>query len=198
MVVKYLKYFLVLGVLATGLAGLAAGLAGVDAPASGYVTLDANGEPFKNAFNAAEGKVRVVAYVAPTCGGCLRGAKLLQDDVLGSVRDDRVEVLVVWVPKNGARERHVDRVIKLVTDDRATHYWDEHGYVVDALDERLGLTGRACAGAFLVYGPDVRWTGDAPPDPAYWSDAHSREFEQHGPDFDPEVLEREVRALLDK
>ena len=190
MVTKYLVILVVLG-------GLATGLAWVDAPASRYVTLDADGEPLKTAFNAADGKVRVVAYVAPTCGGCLRGAKLLQDDVLGSVRDDRVEVLVVWVPKNGARERHVDRVIKLVSDDRATHYWDEHGYVVSALDEQLGLTGRACAGGFLVYGPDVKWTDDAPPDPAYWSDVHSREFRQHGPHFDPEVLERELRALLD-
>ncbi len=187
------KYLVVFAVLATGFAG-------IDAPASlyapRYVTLDANGELFRDAFNSAEGKVRVVAYVAPTCGGCLRGAKLLQDDVLGSVRDDRIEVLVVWVPKNGARERHVDPVIKLVTDDRATHYWDEHGYVTSALDEQLGLTGRACAGAFLVYGPDAQWIDDAPPDPAYWSDAHSREFRQHGPHFDPEILAREVRALL--
>ncbi len=87
-------------------------------------------------------------------------------------------------------------MIKLVTDDRATHYWDEHGYVVGALDEQLGLTGRACAGAFLVYGPEAQWTDDAPPDPAYWSDVHSREFRQHGPHFDSEILAREVRALL--
>ena len=191
------KYLVVLAVLATGFAG-------VDPPTaryasrhvSRYVTLDANGELFRDAFNSAEGKVRIVAYVAPTCGGCLRGAKLLQEDVLASVRDDRIEVMVVWVQKNGARERHVDPVIKLVTDDRATHYWDKHGYVVDALDEQLGLTGRACAGAFLVYGPDAQWTDDAPPDPVYWSDAHSREFRQHGPHFDSEILAREVRALL--
>ncbi len=192
------KYLVVLAVLATGFAGVDAP-ASLDASryASGYVTIDANGEVLRDAFNAAEGKVRVVAYVAPTCGGCLMGAKLLQNDVLESGRDQRVEVLVVWVPRNGARERHVDPVLKLVTDDRATHYWDEHGYVVGALDGRLGLTGRACAGAFLIYGPDARWTDDSPPDPAYWSDAHSREFEQHGPDFHPEVLERELRALLD-
>ncbi len=82
------KYLVVLGVLATDLAE-------IDAPQSRYVTLDANGELFRDAFNSAEGKVRIVAYVAPTCGGCLRGAKLLQDEVLGSVRDDRIEVLVV-------------------------------------------------------------------------------------------------------
>lgn len=181
---------LVLGVV------LAVGLPRVEAPPSRYLTLDASGELLRTAFNEAEGKVRIVAYVAPTCGGCLRGAMLLQDEVLASVPDDRVEVLVVWVPKNGAHERHVDPVIKLVTDDRATHYWDEHGYVVGTLDEQLGLTGRACAGAFLVYGPDVRWTEDAPPDPAYWSDAHSREFRQHGPHFDPDTLARELRALL--
>ena len=142
------KYVLGLGVLAVGLtASLATGPAGVDTPASDYVLIGDDGEPFTDAFNAAEGKIRVVAYVAPTCGGCLRGANRLQDDVLDLIRDDRVEVLVVWVPKNSARRRHVDRVTRLVTDDRATHYWDDHGYVVGALDERLGLTGRACAGA---------------------------------------------------
>ena len=138
------KYLVVLAVLATGFAG-------INAPAaqyvSRYVTLDANGELFRDAFNSAEGKVRIVAYVAPTCGGCLRGAKLLQEDVLASVRDDRIEVMVVWVQKNGARERHVDPVIKLVTDDRATHYWDKHGYVVDALDESPRCHRVPCSGS---------------------------------------------------
>ena len=180
-------------------------LAGVtdwnDAPsaastAAPYTNLDAGGEPLKTAFNDAVGKIRVVAYVAPTCGGCLRGAKLLQEEVLDRVGDDDLSVLVVWVPKNAARERNVDRVTELVTDDRSQQFWDGHGFVVEALDARLGLVGRECAGAFLVYGPEAVWTGSAAPEPAYWSDAHDRDFEQHGPRFNPDTLRDEIQRLL--
>lgn len=102
----------------------------------------------------------------------------------------------MWVEKNGARERHVNRVTRLVTDARATHFWDEHGAVVRALDALLGIPGRACAGAFLVYPPDVRWDGALPPEPAYWADAHAREFEDHGPAFNADRFREAVQASL--
>lgn len=178
-------------------------LAAVDRPAASdpasaaeYVTLDREARPLRDAFDAAAGRVRIIAYVAPTCGGCLRGADRLQKDVLDEIDDPDVSVFVVWVKKNGARERHVDRVTRLVTDSRATHYWDAYGAFLRAIDERLGLEERACAGAFLVYGPEASWKDTGPPEPVYWSDAHAREFRRHGPEFDPARLTEEVLRLL--
>ena len=40
-----------------------------------FVVLDGNLSDFKSDFNADNGKLRLVMYVSPTCGGCLLGAK---------------------------------------------------------------------------------------------------------------------------
>ena len=150
---------LTIAVIAT--VGLLAGVTDwTDAPsaastAAPYTNLDAEGEPLKTAFNDAVGKIRVVAYVAPTCGGCLKGAKLLQEEVLDRVASDDLSVLVVWVPKNSARERNVDKVTELVTDERAQQFWDVHA-------ERLHV--RIVAAAMITaLAPSVRKVIGSPP-----------------------------------
>lgn len=160
-----------------------------------YATLDRDAEPLKTEFNAARGKVRLVMYVSPTCGGCLRGAKQVQQDVLATTDSDHLEAYVVWGPKNGARERNVHRVTGLVADERATQYWDEFGVVARAYDEMFALAG-PCAGIFMLYGPDAEWEGAGPPKPAYLEDAHAREFDRPHPQLDAERLADRVRALL--
>lgn len=165
-------------------------------PSPDYAVLDGGAEPFRSAFNADVGKVRLVMYVAPTCGGCLRGADRTQKDVLVEIEDENLTAYVVWVKKNGARERHVDRVLRLVTDDRATHYWDEGNVMLRAYDELLDIGGSPCAGAFLLYGPDARWEGELPPAPEYWQDAHPELHRSDADVFDGEGLAQETRALL--
>jgi hypothetical protein len=51
--------------------------------------------------------------------------------VLAKVDDPDLAAYVAWVPKNGAREKHVDRVTRLVTDPRASQYWDEFQAVME-------------------------------------------------------------------
>lgn len=161
-----------------------------------FARLDRDGQPFRDAFNVGVGKIRIVAYVAPTCGGCLRGVDQLQEALLDQINAPDLELHVVWVMKNGARERHVARVTRLAPDPRATHYWDAERFVLRALDSRLGLEGRACAGAFLLYDRSATWDAVTPPEPVYWSDAHAREFDQDGPQFDARRFAREVSTLL--
>lgn len=175
----------------------AAALAAAPFSASEYVTLDDEAQPLRERFNAAAGKVRIVAYVAPTCGGCLRGVDEMQEEVLERIDSSDLEVFVVWVRKNGARERHVGRVTRLADDPRATHYWDEQRAVLKPMEDLLELGDRACAGAFLLYDRGTQWNDATPPAPVYWSDAHSREFSRHGPEFDPDRFHAEVRDLLD-
>ncbi len=109
--------------------------------------------------------------------------------------DPNLAAYVVWVPRNGARERHVPRVTRLVTDPRATQYWDAYETVVDPFDEMLALTG-PCAGIFMVYGPDVRWEEADPPEPDYYEDAHARQYRRSGPQFDAKRFAHRVRAAL--
>ncbi len=62
-----------------------------------YVALDGSAQPLKRAFNADVGKVRLLRYVSPTCGECLRAGRerervvhergVLPDDPRGSLGD---------------------------------------------------------------------------------------------------------------
>ena len=92
--------------------------------AGNFTVLDSSLGDFKSAFNADSGKLRLVMYVSPTCGGCLLGAQRTQKKVLATIDSRELAAYVIWAPKNGGREKHVDRVLDLVTDARATQYWD--------------------------------------------------------------------------
>ena len=167
--------------------------------ASEFTVLDRDLSDFKSAFNADAGKLRLVMYVSPTCGGCLRGAKQAQENVLATIDSPELAAYVVWAPKNGGRERHVDRVLHLVTDARATQYWDGSGAAVDAYDAMFGIEGRPCAGVFMLYPADSVWDGNSPPTPEYFEDAHAREFTRTaGPQFDGTRLAEQARQLLDE
>lgn len=162
-----------------------------------FTVLDQSALELKSAFNADQGKVRLVMYVAPTCGGCLRGAKLSQKNLLAVIDDPNLSAFVIWAPRNGAREGNVGKVLDLVTDERAYQYWDETGTVASQFDDMFEIAGRPCAGVFMLYEPDVVWEGDEIPVPAYFEDAHAREFEQKaGLQFDAERLAEHTRDLL--
>lgn len=166
------------------------------APANEYTVLDTEARPFVTAFDAAEDKVRLVMYVSPTCGGCLLGAREVQKDVLEKVDSDRIEAFVVWGPKNGAREEHVDRVTELVTDPRARQYWDEHAAVAAPYDELFDLAG-PCAGVFALYAPGTTWSAKTPPRPVIWQDAHAdQRGREDNPPLDAEEMVERVLALL--
>lgn len=165
------------------------------AAAGDYTMLDRAAEPLKTQFNRDRGKVRLVMYVSPTCGGCLRGAKQVQEDVLARIGSERLAAYVVWAPKNGAREGHVERVTDLVTDPRATQYWDDFGAVTRAYDDMFALAG-PCAGVFMLYGTGAEWDGAVPPRPGYLEDAHAREFDRPYPQLDAGRLADSVRAII--
>ena len=185
--------------LLAGLVALAVAITGF-APETGqqsFTTLDGEAQPFRSEFNADVGKVRLVMYVSPTCGGCLRGADQSQKHILDQIDSDDLRVYVVWAPRNGGREEHVERVTSLVTDKRARQYWDEYNSVAGPLDEMLALTG-PCAGTFMLYDRNVRWESGAPPEALYWEDAHARELNRDGaPQFDAKSFAVRVREMLE-
>ena len=167
--------------------------------ASNFTVLDSNLGDFKSAFNADTGKLRLVMYVSPTCGGCLLGAQQMQKDVLATIDGSELAAYVIWAPKNGGREKHVDRVLDLVTDTRATQYWDGNAAAVDAYDAMFRIEGRPCAGVFMLYGANTVWDGNSPPVPEYFEDAHAREFTRTaGPQFDGSRLATQARQMLDE
>lgn len=114
---------------------------------------------------------------------------------MNKIDADDLAAYVVWVPRNGAREKHVERVVGLVADPRATQYWDARGAVIDPYDRMLELTG-PCAGIFAVFGPDATWDGDGPPRPDYVEDAHAKQFDRPWPQFDAKRFADKIRGML--
>ncbi len=162
-----------------------------------FVVLDGNLSDFKSDFNADNGKLRLVMYVSPTCGGCLLGAKETQKSVLATIDSPELAAYVIWAPKNGGRESHVDRVLNLVTDTRASQYWDGEGSAVAAYDAMFGIEGRPCAGVFMLYPADAVWDDKSPPMPNYYVDAHAREFSRTaGQQYDGSRLAERAREML--
>jgi hypothetical protein len=177
-------------------AGLLAALRTGHTGKEGYVRLDGAAQPLKSAFNADVGKVRLLIYVSPTCGGCLRGAKQTQERVLAANANPNLRIYVVWAPKNGGREQDVGPVTRLVTDPRAAQYWDAYRVVTAGYDSMLALTG-PCAGIFALYGPTARRTGSAPPRPDYLEDARAGEFHRPHPQFDAGRVAEKTREMLE-
>ena len=168
-----------------------------EASGASFVTLDELAEPLRSVFNADAGKVRLLLYVSPVCGGCLRAAQQIQQQLLEKTDDPNLAVYVMWAPKEGARARHVEPAARLVTDERAEIYWDQYSAVADPVDERMQLTG-PCAGILMLYGPDAEWTAVEPPEPVYTEDAHAREFGRKGPHFNARRFSSIVMEALER
>lgn len=184
----FLAILLIMGMVVLGAAMIAP-------PSTEVRVLDAKAEPLRSTFDADRGKVRAILYVSPTCGGCLRQADEIQKEVLAAIDDPDLAVYVVWAPRNGAQEEHVERVAGLVDDPRATQYWDGHGAVADPVDAMLELTG-PCAGIAMLYGPAATWSAAGPPEPELWEDAHDFEFQRAAEQFDAERFTGRIRKML--
>ena len=86
-------------------------------------------------------------------------------------------------------------MLDLVTDERATQYWDTEAAVIGPYTEMLKLTG-PCAGVFLVFGPEATWGDSGPPEPDHVEDAHADQYDRLWPQFDADRLAQKVGELL--
>ncbi len=105
---------------------------------------------------------------------CRQGASAIQTSVLDEIDDPSLRAYVVWVPilpddnEPAARES-----CGLVTDARATHFWDELRVLLDTFAFVLGLPKDWPAwDIYMGYAPGIRWSevqeGDGPPQPTFW------------------------------
>ena len=173
---------------------LASGVMAQDLP---VVRLEDGAEQLRVRFNADAAKVRIITLLSPTCGDCLRGARDLQRDVMDLTLDHELASYVIWVPLEGARERHARRATRLVHDERATHYWDDADALTLDFARVLDIDGDAWD-VYLVYGPDATWEeGSLAPDPDYWQHQLFR-LRKDAPRFDTDRLREEVQSRLDQ
>ncbi len=136
-----------------------------DAP---YEVIGDDLQDLKNAFNANEGRVRLLFLSGPTCGICLRGMADLNDEFLAERQnDDRLVTFVVHVPTMGAKERHVIETIPLLQGPRIHHYWEDSGIIGQHFSETMDVSMYVWD-FWAIYGPDARWDGTLPPKPSYY------------------------------
>lgn len=153
--------------LAAAMAALALAGCALSGPQRPYQSIGDEAATLRAAFNTDADKTRILLLVSPTCGTCLNGATIIQDDVMAQQAGQRLRGYVVWVPKLGAQSEHVPEATRTVTDTRATHYWDSSGYTLRAFRQPLGLDADAWD-VYLLYRPGVRWEQPAPPAPDFW------------------------------
>ena len=161
-------------------------IAGVKLPAVG-----ASLDELRDRFNADTDKLRFVALLSPTCGGCLTGARAIQQSVLDSYPDLDIAVHVVWLPMLGAdSEASAKKSSLMYVDSRVQQYWDvdqssgwaytndlfsdmgERMKLAVANDEQLKRDVRPRGQGpmwdiYMVYEPGTTW-GETTPEPASW------------------------------
>lgn len=105
----------------------------------------------------------------------------------------------MWQPKLGATEKHVEDATRLITDDRATHYWDGPGSTLRSYRKTLAIAEDAWD-IYLIYGPEAVWEGALPPRPVLWMHQLGTVSRPRvdAPYLDSSIFSRRVDALLGK
>ena len=141
-------------------------------------------------FNDGREKLRFVALLSPTCGGCLAGARAIRESILKELPDTDISVHVVWLPMlSSDDEAAAYRSASLLDDPRVQQYWDSErssgwAYSRQVFPDRSekmlqALPGdhvlRRYAGAgegplwdiYMLYQPGIEWS-DGPAEPTSW------------------------------
>jgi hypothetical protein len=99
----------------------------------------------------------------------------------------------VWVPELRARASDIGYGTALVTDARVRNYWDPDEALGKAYSEMLTIPTNPAWDVYFLYGKDARWTGLAPPQPAFWM---HQLLVANAPRLDPGVFRQHVEQLL--
>lgn len=148
-------------------------------------------QEFRTLFNHDAGRIRLVLILAPSCGLCYEGARMVERYVLDAMPGQDLGVYVIWTPisKHDSRQRAVDATFHL-PDPRARHFWDKSLEIQRSFSAPLGLKESPAWDVYLVYGPGERWTGAVPAPDLYMHRLGSdlpRDLILNGPRFAAEV-----------
>ncbi len=141
----------------------------VDAKAS-VTVLSNDAHELKDAFNADEAAPRVMLIVSPLCPACRAGASVVQNEALSRIDSEKLKVYVVWIKRfPGDSLEAAQQATKLVSDERALHFWDGSGALGRQFGRVVPLPGgkKFAWDIYFVFGAGAEWKTE-PPLPAYW------------------------------
>ena len=126
---------------------------------------------------------------------CRQGASVIQTQVLDSISEPSLRVHVAWVPilpdDSGAAAKESS---ELVTDGRASHFWDADKALPPLFAPLLGLPQDWPAwDVYLAFPAGATWA-DGPPAPAFWH--HQLGDLDLAPKLDGEAFARQLRELI--
>jgi hypothetical protein len=121
----------------------------------------------------------------------------MQEKVLSKIAVPDLRTYVVWVPKKRGLRRDVPTAASTVTDARVQHYWDGDSLLVAGYRDTLRWSEDAWD-VFMLYGPEAKWEGERPPEPAYWAHQVGEPDKPrvHGPWLDGSVFLQRTQTLL--
>jgi mercuric ion transport protein len=151
----------------------------------------------KEEFNRADGKVRVVALLSPTCDACQRGRGVIAE-MFDQQRSEKLAGFVVWLPmkpKDSANTAWLESE-KLKDERINVRGWDGDRKIGHLFAKPLKLSTTAWD-VYLVYAAGVKWEGNQPPQPSYWM----HQLQGQGADrmlcLNPAALSSQVQKYLE-
>ena len=73
------------------------------------------------------------------------------------------------MPELGAAERHVSSATRLMSDSRATHYWDQEELVGKSYSKQiLGIDDLALWDFYMLFDRSASWRDERQPTPRVW------------------------------
>lgn len=126
---------------------------------------------------------------------CRQGASVIQTAVLEAIKDPSLRVYVAWVPMlPGDQSKTAQEASCLVSDQRASHFWDAGRALPTLFSGVLDLASSYPAwDVYLTYPAGITWE-EGPPRPLYWQ--HQLGGLAVSPQLDGETLAVHVRLIL--
>jgi thiol-disulfide isomerase/thioredoxin len=131
------------------------------------VTLSFDAKDFREAFNAAADRPRLVGVFSPTCGHCLQACSELQE-ILNQNPKARLAVFLMWAPFM-QRDTLIlaQRATGYLPDRRVKHYWDLWKYAARTYEAQLKVPKGHAWDMFVFYKPHLVWENSLP-EPTFW------------------------------
>jgi hypothetical protein len=171
------------------------------APLSSVTVLNDDASQLREDFNRARGSVRLVLIVDPLCAVCLRGMADVNDALLATTTDARLQTFVVHVPVLGATAKDIPPSMELMHNPNVHHYWNPSGnfgrQVQDAFHLEHGGKPVYAWDVWMIYAADATWPAGTVSTPALFMHQLSTLRGQPGrPFLDKDAFAAKARTLL--